>query len=202
MILEQSRPIPLSNFRAIDAEQFSQLLERMRINVPSAIRESERTLRERDVILADAHDQAHQIINDARQQALELLREDRMVVAARQESERILQESQAASLHRTQEADRYAMSVLQDLAYRLANVSSQVQNGVELLSDNMRDGTMSVDDVSYDAGYPAEYPTAESLDGNDLPEQAGTSGAGRHGEGTSHYTQPQQSTSETTYETY
>ena len=121
-----------------------------------------------------------------------------MVVAARQESERILQESQAAALDRTQEADRYAMSVLQDLAYRLANVSSQVQNGVELLSENMQNGAV----VTGDDRYAIEEPSRNNDLAEHLAKQRGVPDASHPDDRASQYTQPQQPISETTYDTY
>ena len=110
----------------------------MRINVPSAIRESERTLLERDTILAEAHDQAARIIHEAQQQAMAMLSEDRMVMYAQQESGRILNDSQTAANRRTQEADRYAISVLQDLSSNLSSLSGQVANGLQLLGAHER----------------------------------------------------------------
>ena len=117
----------------IDANEFAQLIERMRINVPSSIMESERTLAERDRILTDAHAEYERIIQQARQKALELLSDDAVVIAARQEAERILEDSRLAAKRRAEEADRYAIQVLEDLAQKLQVITKQVDNGVQLM---------------------------------------------------------------------
>jgi hypothetical protein len=52
--LNRSWRVPLSSLCMVDGNQFGHMLERMRISVPSAIMESERTLDERDLILAEA----------------------------------------------------------------------------------------------------------------------------------------------------
>ena len=56
-----------SSNRIVDASEVGQLLERLRISVPSSIMESERTLQERDRILSEAESEAKRIIAQARQ---------------------------------------------------------------------------------------------------------------------------------------
>ncbi len=88
--------------RARDVEQ---LLERMRITVPSSIRESERTLAERDRIMNEA----------------------------RLEADRIIMEGKEIARRRTEEADTYAVQVLQDLSQQLRTLMQQVANGIDLM---------------------------------------------------------------------
>ena len=135
-MLAQGRPVPLSSQRIINADEFGQALERLRINVPSSIRESERMLAERDAILAEAQAQAQSILDQAGQQAREMLTDNALVVAAQREAERILDESRVVGQQRIDEADYYAGSVLQNLAEKLAVISQQVDNGVRMLQDN------------------------------------------------------------------
>ncbi|MEZ4862644.1 MAG: hypothetical protein R3C14_15120 [Caldilineaceae bacterium] len=131
--LHQGRAIPLSSLRVVDANYFAQLIERMRISVPSSIMESERTLAERDHILADAQSEADRIIQQARQQAMEIVSRDTVMITARDEAERILQESRMAARRRAEEADRYAIQVLEDLAQKLQVITKQVDNGVQVM---------------------------------------------------------------------
>ena len=135
-MLAQGRPVPLSSQRIINADEFGQALERLRINVPSSIRESERMLAERDAILAEAQAQAQGILDQAGQQAREMLTDNALVVAAQREAERILDESRTVGQQRIDEADHYAGSVLQDLAARLDAISQQVDNGVRMLQNS------------------------------------------------------------------
>jgi cell division septum initiation protein DivIVA len=135
-MLAQGRPVPLSSQRIINADEFGQALERLRINVPSSIRESERMLAERDAILAEAQAQAQSILDQAGQKAREMLTDNALVVAAQREAERILDESRVVGQQRIDEADYYAGSVLQDLAAKLVIISQQVDNGVRMLQNN------------------------------------------------------------------
>ena len=125
--------IPFTSYRLVRGRDVEHLLERMRINVPSSIRESERTLSERDQIIAEARNEADRLIQEARQQASEMISERSLVATAQLEAERIIEDGRAAARRRTDEADTYAIQVLQELAGKLETMHQQVQNGVALL---------------------------------------------------------------------
>jgi hypothetical protein len=99
--------------------------------------ESERTLQERDRILEAAEAEAARVVEGARRRANEILSNDAMVAAARQEGERLLINAQAAAQQRRDEDDRYAARVLEELAEKLRIVTKQVDNGLDLLRQNM-----------------------------------------------------------------
>jgi vacuolar-type H+-ATPase subunit H len=134
--LQRSWRIPLTSLSVVNADEFAHLLERMRINVPSAIMESERTLAERDLIVSEARSEADRILQDARQRVQEMLSDQAIVIAARQEAERLVEEGRLTARRRAEEADQYAMQVLEDLATKLQTVTRQVDNGVEIMRHN------------------------------------------------------------------
>lgn len=134
--LNRGRPIPLSSLRVIDANEFAQLIERMRISVPSSIMESERTLAQRDHILAEAQAEAERLIQQAKQRAMEIISQDALMQTSRKEADRILDESRNAAQRRAAEADRYAVQVLEDLAQKLQVTMKQVDNGIQLMKNN------------------------------------------------------------------
>lgn len=123
------------------------MIERLRINVPSSIRESERMLAERDRIMAEAQAEAQRIIKEARQQALHLVSERAVVAQAQQTAERIERDARAAALRRSQEADLYATQVLEALADHLRETLGQVENGIQVMQTNDEpDGYEDIDD--------------------------------------------------------
>ena len=145
-VLQRGKPVPLSSLRLIDTNEFAQLIERMRISVPSSIMESERTLAERDHILAEARTEAERIIQQAKQRAMEIVHQDEIVATARNEAERILQESRLASHRRAQEADRYAVDVLSDLAQKLQVITKQVDNGIQMMKSKSLANAEEIDE--------------------------------------------------------
>ena len=138
MLISQGTPIPFSAYRLVRARDVEQLLERMRITVPSSIRESERTLAERDRIMNEARAEADRIIQQARQQAMEMLSEKSLIATAQAEADRIVFEGREIARRRTEEADTYAVQALQDLAQRLHGLIQQVNNGIELMQEGQR----------------------------------------------------------------
>lgn len=139
-MLSQGWEVPFSPYRLVRAREIEQLVERMRINVPSSIRESERTLQERDRIIAEARAEADRTLQQAKQQAMEMLTERSLVATAQAEAERIIAESREIARRRTDEADFYAVQVLQDLAHRLQTMKQQVDNGVQLMQEQRQPG--------------------------------------------------------------
>ncbi|HHY56323.1 MAG TPA: ATP synthase F0 subunit B [Chloroflexi bacterium] len=136
-LLESSRRVPMSSLRMVDYNAARQVIERLRVNVPSSIIESERMLQERDRILEAAEAEAARVVEQAKRRAQEILSSDALVAAARQEAERIIIDSQRAAQQRRDEADRYAARVLEELAEKLGVISKQVDNGLELLRQNL-----------------------------------------------------------------
>lgn len=156
-LLENSRRMPMSSLRMVDYKEFKQLLERLRVGVPSAIVEGERTLRERDRILRDAEAEAMHMAEQAQQRVHELLDNDTLVMAARREAERIVDNAQETARQRLDEADRYAMRVLQELAEKLGIIGKQVDNGIDLLRQNLELEPMT---PATSAPAPAAKPAA------------------------------------------
>jgi vacuolar-type H+-ATPase subunit H len=137
-LISHGTEVPFTSYRLVRARDIEQLLERMRITVPSSIRESERTLAERDRIINDARAEADHIIQQARQQAMDMLSEKSLIATAQAEAERIIGEGKEIARRRTEEADTYAVQVLNDLAQRLQTVLQQVANGIELMQDGQK----------------------------------------------------------------
>ncbi|MFO7631628.1 MAG: hypothetical protein R6W76_03760 [Caldilinea sp.] len=127
----------MSSLRMVDYNNARETLERLRVNVPSSIIESERMLQERDRILEAAEAEAARIMEQAKRRAADILSNDTLVSAARQEAERIIIDSQRSAQHRRDEADRYAARVLEELAEKLRITSKQVDNGLDLLRQNL-----------------------------------------------------------------
>jgi hypothetical protein len=62
-----------------------------------------------------------------------MVSQESLVVLARKEAERVLEEGRQAARRRTEEADAYAAQVLEDLAAKLAVIAKQVDNGLQIM---------------------------------------------------------------------
>lgn len=132
-MLNQGKEVPLSRYRMVDATAFGQMLERMRISVPSSVRESEKTLAERDRILEEARAQAKAIISEAQGRAQNMLKDDQLLAIANREAERIIDDGRKSAEEQMKEADQYAQQVLSELAQTVNHLSQQIDNGLEVL---------------------------------------------------------------------
>jgi vacuolar-type H+-ATPase subunit H len=135
----------------IRSQDFEQVIERMRINVPSSIRESERTVAERDRIIAEAKGEAERIVQQARQEAVDILSERSLITTAQQEAGRIVDEGKEIARQRIREADRYAVHALHELSDHLQAVMREVENGIEIMQVDRRIPSEGV-------GHPPEQP--------------------------------------------
>ena len=136
--ISNSPKVPFSSDRRVDANEISQILERLRISVPSSIMESERTLEERERILGEAETEAKRIIAQARQRANEILRQDGLVAMARKEADRIVDEGRQQARIRAEEADAYSVDKLQEINNALKRMQAEVENGLQLLRGRTR----------------------------------------------------------------
>ncbi len=174
--LNNSPKVPLSNNRIVDSVEVSQLLERLRISVPSSIMESERTLQERDRILAEAENEGKRIIAQARQRANEILSADALVGMARKEYERIVEDGRATARQRAEEADAYTAQVLEELAAKLTQLTRQVDNGLQVMRNrrNMERrevGGPSPQPQATQSARPAAEPHTANVAPASLPSQ-------------------------------
>ncbi len=166
--INNSPKMPLSSARMVDANEVGQILERLRISVPSSIMESERTLAERERILAEADVEAKRIIAQARQRANEMLSNDGLVAMARKEADRIVEEGRQQSRLRAEEADAYSVEKLQEVNNALKRMQAEVENGLQLLRGRTRPAE-SVPDSAKPAPKQLQTQTAAKRQPADSP---------------------------------
>ena len=146
-VLNRGYRLPLSSSLVVSEEQCMRLIDQMRISVPSAIKESERMIAERDRILNDARREAESIVEQARQHALGLIDQSAVTQAARQEAERIVAQSGEAAdrmIVRSRDeahalirdAEDYTLDVLQQLVGQLGGSLQQARNGIQAIEES------------------------------------------------------------------
>ena len=76
-------------FKAINADQFLEVLDKARARLPEELREATDVLQQRDEIIGEAQRRAEQVISTARRQAETMLHESELLKAVQAEVERI-----------------------------------------------------------------------------------------------------------------
>lgn len=127
MVLDSPR-VPFGRRTLIDEEQLLDQLDLIRINLPVAFRDAEAVIREKDRILLEAEQRAQDILDAAREQAMQMIEETTVVRQANYEAENIRRQVQ-------QECD--------EIRDRLAGELDQMREDAALELEDMRRAAIS-----------------------------------------------------------
>jgi vacuolar-type H+-ATPase subunit H len=123
----------------VDEDEFLRLIDQMRVSMPQEIKQAQQIYQERDQIISQAQEKGDHIISLARDQAGQLVGEHEVLRRALAEREEILAKATAEAETVRAQADGYAVEVLQELAEKLEYYQKTVRNGIDLLSDRLRE---------------------------------------------------------------
>ncbi len=134
-VLNNGFRVPFTSSAVIDEDAFLDLVDQMRIAIPSEIREAQRILQERDRIVSEARQEAERIVAEARLKAQQLVEEHAIVEEARRRAQEIEAAAQQAAEEVRQGADQYAQEVLEGLQAELYRILRTVENGLNALRE-------------------------------------------------------------------
>jgi hypothetical protein len=120
--LAEGRRVPFSGRLMVDEERILDIIDRMRVAVPEELKQARRVIGEQDRLLADAHAQVQQVME-----------EQGLMVAVEAERQRLLAEAERDAQAVRAGADDYARQVLEELEQRLVRLTASVQNGLKEL---------------------------------------------------------------------
>lgn len=132
-LLTSSLRIPGTDRVLVNESECQRLIEQMRVTVPDVVKQAQRTMQERDRLLAQAKEESERIVGRARERAAELLEEHEVVRQAQARAQTILQDAERTAQQMRSEADVYTVNVLQELGTQLEASMAQVQNGIAAL---------------------------------------------------------------------
>lgn len=133
-ILEESKAVPFSNKISVSKEQISEILEEIRLNIPSVVKQSQRIADNAEKIIEEARQKGEDIIKEAEETAERLASEHEITKRAKEQAETILEDAKATARELRSGAIEYADSILSDAEQTLRDsldVYSQQANGVE-----------------------------------------------------------------------
>jgi vacuolar-type H+-ATPase subunit H len=117
----------------VDENEIQEIIESIRENVPTQMREATAVLEERDTMLSEAKAEAERTIAAAQAHAFELVQEQGLYKTAEREARRIIDEANRQAMETRARADEYALQSLVSLETQLANTLHTVQNGIAAL---------------------------------------------------------------------
>ncbi len=135
-LIDEGRHMPFSKFTMIDEERALELIDQMRISIPEEIEKSSRILSTRDRILAQANEEAARVVQLARRKGEEMLDQEVSVQAAHNRAANIIEQARQEAENIIAEADRYVLEELSRLEQHLIRTLTVVRNGIAEVQNN------------------------------------------------------------------
>jgi len=132
-LVDRGWRVPLTDKVAIEEERLLNLLDQMRITIPSEVTEARQAELERDEFVAQAREQAETIRSQAREDAARLLNEHDLQVRAQTSAEATIRHAQVRAERMAQEADRYAEARLRELLQTVETLQHQIASGLQVI---------------------------------------------------------------------
>lgn len=129
-----ARRVPISGKLMLDEQDLADLIDQMRSVVPDEIRAARKVLKERDSIIAEAQQQADDILKNAHSQAEMLLDEQGLMAEAQARANQYLEEVEMEAQERINGADEYARQVLSQLREQLGKHLRTIEKGLDALN--------------------------------------------------------------------
>jgi len=131
--IKESQRLFFGNTRMVDERRIWPLLDQMRISIPDEVRRAERIIREKERILAQAHEEAARITGLARGEAAELTAAHSIVQAAEARLAGIRIRAEQEVINIRAEADEYAFDTLCDIEANMKRALTVIENGIMAL---------------------------------------------------------------------
>lgn len=122
-VVGDARRVPFGRRLMVDEGHVLEIVDRLRAAIPLAVRQSQRLLEERERILNEAREQARQMLHERGLMAELDIERERMLGRAEQEADRM-----------RSDADAYVRGILNELGERLSRIQASVSNGIDALN--------------------------------------------------------------------
>lgn len=159
--IEDARAMPMSASALINRAEVLTMLDELRELLPTSLRDAEEVLRERESVLARAHEEAERVVAAARAEHDRLVGQSAIMTSARERAGAELAAAQAESQRLLAQADDYVDRKLGEFEVALDRLSQQVGRGRARLWER-RAGEASLADADQGGQLP-EQPSDNEL---------------------------------------
>ncbi len=154
-VLDDATSIPLSKKSAVDVEKIKTIIEDIRLNTPQETKQAKAIVDSRNTIIEDAKKEAEDIIAQAHEQAREMIARDEITKTAQAEATEIIAKANEQGRQIVEEAQNQASEILGNSTTQANEMVTSAQNkSREMLTavNNYADETLlSIDDALYKA---------------------------------------------------
>jgi vacuolar-type H+-ATPase subunit H len=133
-MVEEARSVPLSASCVVHRAELLEVLDEARVALPQDFAHAQDLLATRDAIIEEGRVSAEQLVAMAREEVARMVEQTSIVHAARDESQRILDEARATAERERTEVENYIDSRLATLEVILSKTMDAVSRGRERLA--------------------------------------------------------------------
>lgn len=126
--LEDAFTVPLTGKRMVDAEKLRDIIDDIRLNLPTEIRQAKAIVKDRADIVADARKEGDVIIKKAEERAEVIVSEQEIVKRSKAKATEILQTAQQNSREMRQSVANYCENILRQTEEQLVKSVTEVKN--------------------------------------------------------------------------
>lgn len=127
-IMEDGSTIPFTSKVCVDKEEILDITREIRIKLPDEIKQAEWIKEERQRILAEAHNEADTITEEARLHIEGMIEQDEITQKAQERAEEIMELAQKNAKEIRLGAREYADQLLKDVQERLKSMITTLEN--------------------------------------------------------------------------
>jgi len=122
---------------AVNENAVYEIIDQMRIHIPEELKQAKRVQQQAERLTAQAKEEAARIKSQARQEAEESLSQNEQIVVAQARADQIVENARRDAEALRQDAQQYAMQVLQDLEGSLDGSLRLVRNGIKKIQSDI-----------------------------------------------------------------
>lgn len=135
--IEEAWILPLSKGkRVVDADRIQELIEDIRLNVPTEIKQAKSIVSDRNEIVTSARNEADLIINKAKERAKMLVNEDGIILEAKAKAKTIIEEANKKSEEIKKVATSYADNLLKVTEEHLSSSLKDIRKAINYIKNN------------------------------------------------------------------
>jgi len=134
-ILDTSRPVPFSNKVSVDRDRLLDIIERIRLNLPTEIDKAQKIVYDYERIIGEARNKSTIIVDEARTEAEKRADEHEVYRIATQQAEEIINKSKKEANDIRQNVMEYADEILAKAEATLREVMTSVNQGTRAIDD-------------------------------------------------------------------
>ena len=127
-LLDKSWSLPLSGGRSVvDDEKIRELLDDIRLNLPTEIKQAKAIVADRADIMANAKREADAIVHRAEDRARALIAQEEIVKAAQQKASEILSQAQSKAKELRSASQEFSDDILRQSEESLAKLLTEIR---------------------------------------------------------------------------